>query len=98
MRVHLTLHPARGAAIGAGRYALTVQVTAEDDPSLWRTRRARPGHRVDRGFDQPDRAAAEAQLLQVATALQDCFQTSLRKLSMHVGEEDAAAPVEAKTA
>jgi putative transposase len=48
--------------------------------------------------DQPDRAAAEAQILQVVAALQDRFQTSLRKLSMHVGEEDAPAQVVAKTA
>jgi hypothetical protein len=31
-RVHLTMHPARGAATVAGRYALTVQVTAAGDP------------------------------------------------------------------
>jgi putative transposase len=48
--------------------------------------------------DQPDRAAAEAQLLQVVAALQDRFQSSPRKLSMHVGEEDAPAHVEVKTA
>jgi hypothetical protein len=49
-------------------------------------------------FDQPDRAAGEAQLLQVVAALQGRFQTSPRKLSMHVGEEDAPAQVESKTA
>jgi putative transposase len=46
--------------------------------------------------DQPDRAAAEAQFLPVVEALQDRFQTSLRKLSTHAGEEDAPAQSEAK--
>jgi hypothetical protein len=32
-RVHLTVHPAGGAATAAGSYALTVQVTAEEDPT-----------------------------------------------------------------
>jgi YVTN family beta-propeller protein len=32
-RMHLTVHPAGGAAALAGSYALSVQVTAEDDPT-----------------------------------------------------------------
>ena len=32
-RVHLTVHPTAGAATLAGSYAITVHVTAEDDPT-----------------------------------------------------------------
>jgi hypothetical protein len=34
-RVHLTVHPAGGAATVVGNYALTVQITAEDAPTSY---------------------------------------------------------------
>jgi hypothetical protein len=61
-RVHLTAHPAGGAATVAGRHALTMQVTAGDAP-LPESAQAMVAAAMRTIVGQPDGAAAEAQLL-----------------------------------
>jgi hypothetical protein len=58
-RVHLPVHPAGGAAIVAGRYALTVQDTA-GDALLLKSAQAMVATTVRTILGQPDGAAAEA--------------------------------------